>query len=156
MGEELGRLLFKFNILAQPDEASNTVNCDNNGRRIFFKEGTGPLGTIQWDWDTVSEWTITDCDGTNGTAAIDGPDVLFAVFVRLHGPLSSSLSILCNEDADIDIAEDLCLVGTVKRHKHTRFTQNLVADGLEGVTWTLDSATGYRNVDVRVYEVILP
>lgn len=157
---EVGQLLYNFNVIAVPhDWAVSDTECPNSGHRIFFtRVDSGRLGTILWtvDPNQPQKIEITDCDGTDSEADIQVNGAgRFYVFVRLLGPSRSSLSLLC-EDTDL-LNEALCLVGNVTLNRATskdfvKIMADLLADDLEQVTWTLDSITGFRHLQVRIYQ----
>jgi len=160
--KEVGQLLYNFNILAVPHDlsVSDTGLCPNSGHRIFFPfVESGQVGTILWRIDPLQQQkiAITDCDGTDGAAEIQvsGP-VKFFVFVRLVGPMRSALQIICTDNNLLN--GDLCLLDnpiTLRRTESKSFTKvmgDLLADDLEGVTWDLDSITGFRHLQVRIYQ----
>lgn len=160
---EVGQLLYNFNILAVPHDVSvsDTGDCPNSGHRIFFPfVESGQVGTILWRIDPLQQQkiAITDCDGTDGTAEIDLNGIgKFFVFVRLVGPMRSALQLQCIDDAaNLDT---LCLLDpnpiTLRRTESKSFTKvmgDLLANDLEGVTWDLDSVTGFRHLQVRIYQ----
>jgi hypothetical protein len=158
---QVGQLLFNFNIIAVPNEwVADDSTCPNSGHRIFFRDATsGTLGTILWTVDPTQSQSIsiTDCDGTTDHEAdiqLNGAG-RFYVFARLLGPLSSSVDLTC---ADTDLLNDaLCLVGTVNLNRtnskdFVKIMADLLADNLENVTWTLDNSTGFRIMQVKVYQ----
>src|SRR5215510_5417077 len=138
---EVGQLLYNFNILAVPHDASpiDTGDCPNSGHRIFFPfVESGQVGTILWRIDPTlnQKITITDCDGTDGAAEIDLNGIgKFFVFVRLVGPMRSALQLECIDDL---LNETLCLLDpnpiTLRRTESKSFTKvmgDLLADDQE-------------------------
>jgi hypothetical protein len=155
---DVGKMIYKFNVLAVPQEWSqDDSECSNSGRRVFFeRDGSGPIGTIEWDlWPSVNNFTMLDCDGTSDTTAVvEGPEgVEFYVMIRLHGPPTDSLSLTCTDVIDEGV-DDLCLVGTVQgqRGGFTKIMENVFDNAYEEVLWTLETSTNFRNAEVRVYE----
>ena len=156
---DVGKMLYKFNVLAVPNEwGADDEDCPNNGRRVFFlRKESGKIGEILWTLDpAASGFKITDCNGTrDGRAAIMADEeVNFYVFVRVHGKKTDSLDLTC-EDVDNPTGNPLCLVGTVKLNKGKSFTRimaNVFEDEMEEVLWTLETSTGFRNAEVRIYE----
>jgi len=158
---QVGKLLFNFNIHAVPNEwVADDSTCPNSGHRIFFTDATsGSIGTILWTVDPAQSQIISilDCDGTTDHEAdiqLNGAGK-FYVFARLFGPLRSSVNLSC---ADTDLLnEALCLIGTVSLNRTNskdvvKIMDDLFADNVEGVTWTQDNSTGFRIMQVRIYQ----
>ena len=100
---------------------------------------------------------ITDCDGTNdGTGAVLVNESLEVfVVLRVLGKKTDSLRLTCTNVIVSDNQDDLCLIDTETLRKGKVFTKimtNLFDDELEQVLWTLETSTGFRNANVRVYE----
>jgi hypothetical protein len=161
--DEVGKLLYNFNVIAVPNEwvAPDSL-CPNAGHRIFFQYVTsGPVGRILWTVDPLAPQSIriTDCDGTTDDEAnvvVNGAGK-FIVFVKLLGPLQSSIDLTCI-DTDLNL-QDLCLVDTVTLTRtgskdFVKIMADLLADDLENVTWILDNSTGFRILQVRVYQAL--
>jgi len=158
---DVGKLLYNFNIIAVPNEwVADDSTCPNSGHRMFFRRvASGFLGTILWTVDPTQSQRIeiTDCDGTTDHEAdvqVNGAG-RFYVFARLLGPLHSSLDLTCADDLLTN--ETLCVVGTVNLNRATskdfvKIMADLLADDLENVTWTLDNSTGFRILQVRIYQ----
>jgi len=158
---EVGKLLYNFNVIAIPNEwVTDDSTCSNSGHRIFFRRvNSGSLGTILWTVDPTQPQRIeiVDCDGTTDHEAdmqVNGAG-RFYVFVRLLGPLHSSVDVTCLDDL---LNENLCLpIGTVSLNRATskdfvKIMADLLADDLEHVTWELDNSTGFRIMQVRIYQ----
>jgi len=158
---EVGQLLYNFNVIAIPNEwVTDDSTCSNSGHRIFFRRvDSGSLGTILWTVDPTQPQRIeiVDCDGTTDHDAamqVNGAG-RFYVFVRLLGPLHSSLDVTCVDDL---LNENLCLpIGTVSLNRTTskdfvKIMADLLADDLEQVTWELDNSIGFRIMQVRIYQ----
>lgn len=165
--EDVGKMLYKFNILATPngDWSADDNVCPNEGHRVFFERvQNGAIGTITWKLDpTATGFDIVDCDGTSDKTAVIEADesVTFWVFVRVHGKATDSLHLVCEEVivSTNDVTgnlEDLCLIDQVTLKKSdksfTKIMTNLVDNEYEEVLWTLDTATGFRNAEVRIME----
>jgi len=159
-GTDVGRMLFKFNVIATPK--SNWVvpdgECTNNGHRIFFQRGSGnTLGTIHWDLipNLNPPYQIEDCDGTaDAEANVDvSESQAFYVVVRLLGPKTSTLSIRCKDVVEAG-ADDLCVLDDVtvaiNRNVTTKIMSNVVDNEVEEVLWTLSG--DWRIFEVRIYE----
>ena len=158
---DVGKLLYNFNVIAVPNEwVADDSTCPNSGHRMFFRRvASGSLGTILWTVDPTQSQSIeiTDCDGTTDHETdiqVNGAG-RFYVFARLLGPLHSSLDLTCADDLLIN--ETLCVVGTVNLNRATskdfvKIMADLLADDLENVTWTLDNSTGFRILQVRIYQ----
>ena len=158
---DVGKLLYNFNIIAVPNEwVADDSTCPNSGHRMFFRRvASGFLGTILWTVDPTQSQSIqiTDCDGTTDHETdiqVNGAG-RFYVFARLLGPLHSSLDITCLDDF---LNENLCIsLGAVNLNRTTskdfvKIMADLLADDLENVTWTLDNSTGFRILQVRIYQ----
>jgi hypothetical protein len=158
---DVGKMLYKFNMIATPhDWAQEDDVCQNSGRRIFYErpDGGGSLGTLTWLLNTsYNSFTLTDCDGTDGDAEIqaDG-EVAFWVVVRVLGPKNANLGLVCHEVLN-DTTTDLCVIDDVrinlnKSKDFTKIMDNVFDDVQEEVLWTLDGNTRFRIAEVRVYE----
>jgi len=158
---EVGKLLYNFNVIAVPNEwVADDSTCPNSGHRMFFRRvASGFLGTILWTVDPTQSQRIeiTDCDGTfdhETDIQVNGAG-RFYVFARLLGPLHSSLDVTCLDDF---LNENLCIsLGAVNLNRTTskdfvKIMADLLADDLENVTWTLDNSTGFRILQVRIYQ----
>jgi len=163
----LGKMLFKFNILATPngDWSADDTTCPNSGHRIFFERvATGTIGTIFWTYDPAATGIkITDCDGTDDLkrAAVTADEkVNFVVTIRVHGKATDSLNLICEEITNniLTPGEDLCIVDgakfVAKSNSFTKIGNNIYDDELEEILWTLETSTGFRNAEVRIYELI--
>jgi hypothetical protein len=158
--EDVGKMLYKFNVLAVPqgDWSEDDAVCNNSGRRVFFQRtNSGPIGTITWQLDpAASGFTLTDCDGTlDKTATVLADEELeFYVFVRVHGAATDTLDLRCEDVIDVGV-DNLCLIDTVRLSKGKSLTKimwNIFDNGYEEVLWTLETTTGFRNAEVRIYE----
>jgi hypothetical protein len=154
----VGKKLANFNIIAVPNEwVANDSVCPNNGARIFFRRGTSPW-TITWNFDpTVNGFGIVDCDGTTDKTAVvqQNAGTNVAIFVRVVGPKSSSLSLLCQDVLDVN-GVNSCLLGTYNLSKSkvfTKVTTHLFDTALSQVLWTLDPSTNFRIAQVDVYQL---
>jgi hypothetical protein len=157
---EVGKMIYKFNVLAVPqdDWSQDDTTCTNNGRRVFFqRDGAGDIGTIDWLLDPANHgFQITDCDGTHDTEVnIEGDQSDFVVVIRRHGPPTDDLGVRCIEVYDSDTGgDDLCVIDYVKasRGGFTKIMENVFDSEVEHVLWELDTATNFRNAEVRIYE----
>ena len=160
-----GKLLYKFNMIATPQEwAADDDLCPNNGHRIFFPQVDkgNTIGTLQWNLNNETSAgliDIYDCDGTtDGTAGIEIDEGLeFAVYVRVHGQNTDRLDLVCTDQIVSDNEDDLCLIDTVNMlHKSKSFTKimtNLYDGEYEQVLWTLENGNGFKNAEVRLYSI---
>jgi hypothetical protein len=155
---DVGKMLYKFNIVAIPQEWSgdDTV-CQDNGARMFFQRGGGAIGTVEWQLDPAAHgFQLTDCDGTtDGTGVVLADEkVSFYVMVRLLGPPTDSLNLVCEDKVVSDNQDDLCIIDSVNLTKQgfTKIMDNIYDGEYEEVLWTLSSGTDFRIADVRVYE----
>ena len=153
----LGQKLDQFNVIAKPGGWDPTAGNFCNGARIFFAEGSGgahnTLGTITWNLDpTVQGFQITDCNGTDGTATVTANEgVNFAVVIRVMGPLTSTLNLVCTVVTQ-SASDNLCMIGSGTFKKGNSFTRVLtnVADGtLEQVLWSFSG--DWKIFQVRLY-----
>lgn len=158
---EVGKLLYSFNVIAVPNEwIADDNTCPNSGHRMFFRRvNSGSVGTILWTVDPLQSQRIeiTDCDGTTDhetDVQINGAG-RFYVFAKLLGPLHSSLDVTCQDDL---LNDNLCIqIGAVSLNRATskdfvKIMADLFADDLENVTWILDNSTGFRILQVRIYQ----
>ncbi len=161
---DVGKMLFKFNILAVPnsDWSADDTTCPNSGHRVFFERvDSGAIGTITWKLDPAATGIkIVDCDGTaDGTAVVEADEkVAFWVVLRVHGKATDSLSLTCTNIIESTNADDLCIIDSETFGKGKSFTKimtNLFDDEYEEVLWSLETSTGFRNAEVRVYERIV-
>jgi hypothetical protein len=159
---DAGKLLYNFNIVAVPqgDWVTDDAVCTNSAHRIFFERvSSGPLGTITWNLDPVANgFRITDCDATADKEAdlLVDEEVEFWVMIRVQGAVTDSLDLTCTDIIDVGV-DDLCILNGVKvtYHKDKAFTKvmfNVFDDGFEQVLWTLETSTGFRIAQVRIYE----
>jgi hypothetical protein len=154
----VGKKIANFNIIATPNEwVQSDTTCTNNGARMFFRRGTSNW-TIQWNFDPLAHgFDITDCDGTtDGTAAVSqDAGVSVAIFVRVVGPKTSTLNLVCTDVIDVN-GVNSCLLGTYNLSKSKTFTKvttHLADDLFSQVLWTLQPGTDFRIAQVDVYEV---
>ncbi|MFQ5970608.1 MAG: hypothetical protein ACE5J2_08975 [Nitrososphaerales archaeon] len=144
------KFIGKVNVIIHPNDwVGDDEVCPNHGHRIFFKDpGAGVIGKVNWKWDpAVSSLKVTDCDGTTDKLGeVHVPDKgKSAVYVRLLGPVPSEVKLKCEEINDVNDNEDLCKITDInitKGNSFVRIAQNLFADGLEGVTFTLEKVDG--------------
>jgi hypothetical protein len=155
---EVGKKLANFNIIATPNEwVQDDSVCSNNGARMFFRRGTSPW-TVTWNFDPLAHgFDIVDCDGTTDKTAVVQQDAgtNVAIFVRIVGPKTSSLSLACLDVLDPN-GVNSCLLGTYNLSKSktfTRVTTHMFDDALSQVLWTLDASTNFRIAQVDVYEL---
>ena len=155
---DVGKQLYKFNVIAVPQEdwAEDDGECSNNGSRIFFqRDNGGAIGTIKWElWPNLNtDFRIQDCDGTNDDWAVvqANESIAFWVTVRLLGPKTSTLNLVCTEIID-EGTDDLCVVGAVnlQRNATTKIMQNVFDNEYEEVLWSLSG--NWRIIDVRIWE----
>jgi hypothetical protein len=155
----LGQKLTQFNVIAKPGGWDPSAGNSCNGSRIFFAEDNGgandTLGTITWNLDpTVSGFQITDCNGTDGTATVTADEnVNFAVVIRVLGPVSSSLNLVCT--VVVQSANDnLCMIasGTFKKgNSFTKVMMNVADNEFEQVLWSLSG--DWKIFQVRLYQI---
>jgi len=161
---EVGKQLWKFNVIALPATSgwSNGDHC--NGAKMFFRDDTKNLGTISWYFDPAAakDFEITDCDATDGAGSVmvDGNTGNVIVAVRLVGPKTSTLTLVCEDglngpNGELDGAQDLCLLDDFNLAKSKNFTkimQKYASEEFEGVLWTLSG--DWKIFDVRVFELL--
>src|SRR5262245_28650475 len=159
--DDVGKKLFSFNILAVPQTnwSTNDTTCTNSGHRIFFQRvQSGSIGSIAWTFDpkAAQNFKITDCDGTrDGTGAVLVNEALAVyVMIRVVGKKTDSLALTCAELIDVG-TDDLCLIDSETFNKGKSFTKimsNVFDNDKEEVLWTLETATGFRNAQVWIFE----
>lgn len=153
---DVGKKLWNFNVIATPNGSwvEDDTACSNNGSRIFFEEDT--IGTIRWSLYPYAnqDFNITDCDGTSdGTGAVAANESLsFYVMIKLVGPKTSSLNLVCEDVVDYIGVDDLCMVDSVNltRNATTKIMQNVVENQYEEVLWTMSG--DWKIFQVLVYE----
>ena len=155
---DVGKMLYKFNVIAVPqsDWVVSDSECTNNGHRIFFERGNGnTLGEILWHLqpNLKPSFQIQDCDGTNDAEADvwANESQRFYVMVRLLGPKTSTLHLVCTDIIDEGI-DDLCLIDSVhlQRNSTTKIMENVVDNEYEEVLWEFSG--NWRIFEVRIYE----
>lgn len=162
-GISVGKKLFSFNVIAKPGGWDPTVQQACNGARIFFAEGNaganGTMGEIFWNLDpTVTGFEITDCNATDGNATVTADEnVNFAFFIRVQGPITSELNLVCTVIAQ-SLNDNLCLVGGVQKfskgNSFTKIGVNVADNAFESVLWTFFG--DWKIFDVRLYQVTSP
>jgi hypothetical protein len=154
----VGKKLWNFTVIAHPsgDWSADDDVCPNNGNRIFFEEGNGnTLGTIRWHLEPNNnpDFDITDCDGTyDGDADVFANESLrFWVMIKLVGPKTSALNVVCQDVVVSDNQDDLCVYsGGITRNSTTKIFSNLVDNEYEEVLWSLSG--DWKVFQVLVYE----
>jgi hypothetical protein len=160
-GISVGKMVFHFNVIAKPGGWDNTLQQACNGSRIFFAEGdgvNGTLGTIVWNLIPTTPpggFEITDCNATDdGIGVVSANEnVNFAFFIRLQGPKTSALSLVCTVIVQSG-TDNLCLLDSqvIFKSKGGNFTKIgfNIADGVfENVLWSFSG--DWKIFDVRLY-----
>jgi hypothetical protein len=159
---EIGKKLWSFNVLVRPNSWDDTGNACN-GARIFYGSDSGGVGgTLMWTLnpDAAQNFRITDCNGTDGSAAVevDENQGNVIVAIRVLGPRNSHLSIACTSiNPNIAEGEELCIQDQTNLDRNKSFTKmmkNIADNELENVLWTFDSTNTWKIFQVRVYEYI--
>jgi hypothetical protein len=72
--------------------------------------------------------------------------------IKLVGPKTSSLNLVCTDVVDYLGVDDLCMVGSVnlQRNATTKIMHNIVENQYEEVLWTF--AGNWKIFQVQVYE----
>jgi hypothetical protein len=156
---DVGKQLYKFNVIAVPNDSwTDSETCENNGSRIFFERGNGStIGTIKWElWPNLyTDFRISDCDATKDATAVvqANESIRFWVTVRLLGPKTSNLNLVCTEVIDAGV-DDLCVIGSanLQRGATTKIMSNVFDNAYEEVLWSLSG--DWRILDVRIWEKI--
>ena len=155
---DVGKKLFNFNVIAVPngDWVVDDSECTNNGKRIFFEQGDGnTLGTIKWALypDQNQSFDIQDCDGTGDSFAEIWANELqrFYVMIKLVGPKTSSLNVVCTDVIDYLGVDDLCLYsGGITRNSTTKIMENVAEGQYEEVLWEFSG--DWKIFQVLIYE----
>ncbi len=157
---DLGKKLFQFNVIAKPGGWDPSINGNAcNGARIFFSQDSGgpnnTLGSIMWNLDpTVAGFQLTDCDGTDGAAAVTADEkVNFAVVIRVQGPKISALDFVCTVVTQ-SAGDNLCMIDSATFKMGSSFTKvmsNIADNTFEQVLWTLSG--DWKIFQVRLYEL---
>src|SRR5262249_30430621 len=142
----VGRKLAQFNVIAKPGAWDPTVGNSCNGARIFFAEDSGgaghtPATNSSNPQPRLNRVYITDCKGTDGDATVTTDEkVSFAFFIRVMGPATSSLNLVCAEVVQ-SLNDNLCLIdGAQTINKGNSFTKigfNIADDEFAQVLWSL-------------------
>jgi hypothetical protein len=151
----VGKKLANFNLIMHPHSWDNPNGC--NGSRIFFAQDAMPW-TITWNFVpdlSGPSFQITDCNATTDGGAIIAEDagIPVYIFVRVVGPLNSSLGIVCQDVIDLNGANE-CLVDSTtlsKNKSFTKITSHLADTMFSQVLWTLDPSTNFKIAQVDVY-----
>jgi hypothetical protein len=154
---DVGKKIANFNIIQTPHGwvADDSV-CPNNGARIFFSADVTPW-TILWQFDPAyNNFDIYDCNGTNDGTAVINQDagVPVDIFIRLQGPATSAIQLVCTIPTDPNLVND-CYLGTYNLSKSKTFTKvttHLFDTVYSNVLWTLQNATNFKIAQVDVYE----
>jgi hypothetical protein len=156
---DVGKKLWNFNVLAKPNAwVASSTTCPNNGNRIFFKQGSNgsTLGTITWHFDPAANqsFNITDCNGTiDGDAdVVVDESMQVYVMIKLVGPKTSSLNVVCTDVIDYLGVDDLCLIGSanINRNSTTKIMSNIAEGQYEEVLWSLSGS--WKVFQVQIYE----
>ncbi len=158
----VGKKLAQFNVILKPNEWNGGGNACDGSRIFFWNDNGNTMGTITWFLGPlpVSNFTITDCDGTDGAAAVQLPDGLgdSIVAIRVMGPSGSDLKFVCTVvTANESTGEDLCVldnpVDLSKKKNFTTVMMNLADGAFQNVLWDQFNNT-WKIFQVRVYEWI--
>jgi hypothetical protein len=152
----VGKKLANFNLILHPHAWDNLGNACN-GSRIFFAQDAMPW-TITWNFVpnlSGPSFQITDCNATtDGGATIqEDAGIPVYIFVRVLGPVSSSLGIVCQDVMDVNNVNE-CLVASATLSKNktfTKITSHLADTVFSQVLWTLDPSTNFKIAQVDVY-----
>ncbi len=152
----VGKKLDNFNLIMHPHAWDNVGNACN-GSRIFFAADATPW-TITWNFVpnlNGPSFQITDCNATTDGGAVIQEDagIPVYIFVRVVGPKTSSLGIVCQDVLDLNGANE-CLVASTtlsKSKTFTKITSHLADTIFSQVLWTLDPSTNFKNAQVDVY-----
>lgn len=160
---EIGRKLWSFNMLVRPNSWDDSGNACN-GSRIFYGSDSGGVGgTLNWTLDpnAAQNFQITDCNGTDGQAAVtvDENQGNVIVAIRLVGPRKSTLSIACTSvNPNIAEGEELCVQDQFNLDRNskafTKVMKNIADNEFENVLWTFDTTGTWKIFQVRVYQYI--
>ena len=155
-GADLGKKIANFNIILHP-HAWDDLGNSCNGSRIFFAMDQAPW-EITWNFDPlVNGFDIVDCNGTSDGNALIEQDagVPAAIFLRVLGPVSSSLQLTCLQLVFTTANQAECLIST-ENFSHsktfTRVTQHVADTEFSQVLWTLQPSTNFKIAQVDVYE----
>jgi hypothetical protein len=152
----VGKKLDSFNLIIHPHAWDNLGNACN-GSRIFFAANATPW-TLTWNFVpnlSGQSFQIVDCNATTDGGAVVQEDagIPVYIFVRVVGPVSSSLGIVCTDVIDVN-SVNLCLIGSAtlsKSKTFTKITSHLADTVFSQVLWTLDPSTNFKIAQVDVY-----
>jgi hypothetical protein len=101
-------------------------------------------------------FNIYDCDGTTDRSAVIQEDagVPVDIFIRVLGPLTSSLDFVCQDVIDVNGVNACLISGANLSHSKsfTKVTTHLFDTVFSEVLWTLDPSTNFKIAQVDVYE----
>jgi len=149
--------VFQFNVIGYPEGQSYDGNC-GNGRRIFVNRNTNNAKV------RVSEegvWQIVDCDATQDKTAVLYTDMPaeYSVYVRILGMPGGHINICADTVTDFESGEHLCLLGEIDLTRGSGKSQFQIApramfdEDLEDIMWKVETNSGFRIVQFRVYEM---
>ena len=152
----VGKKLANFNLIVHPHAWDNLGNACN-GSRIFFAQDTAPW-TLTWNFVpnlSGPSFQITDCNGTTdgGASIAEDAGIPVYIFLRVLGPVTSSLGIVCQDVVDVNNANE-CLIANAtlsKSKTFTKITSHLADTVFSQVLWTLDPSTNFKIAQVDVY-----
>jgi hypothetical protein len=150
------RLVYSFNLIGKPADQAYDGNC-GNGHRIFVNRDANNAQILVRDLD--DGWHVENCNATDGNQAelhTDGLGI-YDVYVRILGPEGAHLHI-CADPALEDPFIDDCSLGTIDltrgqgRPRFTVHPDEIFDAELEDILWNVDTNSGFRIAQFRVYE----
>jgi hypothetical protein len=152
----VGKKLDNFNLIVHPHSWDNLGNACN-GSRIFFAQDTAPW-TLTWNFVpnlSGPSFQITDCNATTdgGAAISEDAGIPVYIFLRVLGPKTSSLGIVCQDVVDVNGVNE-CLIASAnlgKSKSFTKITSHLADTMFSQVLWTLDPSTNFKIAQVDVF-----
>jgi hypothetical protein len=149
--------VYQFNMIGYPAGQEYTGGC-GQGNRVFVNRDAHNARMLVTDG---ASWDITDCNATadNWAEMTTNDTGSYAVFVRILGQPGGSLSICADTYEDYIAGETLCLLGTIDLTRgpgHSRFElapSSMFDASLEDIVWSIETNTGFRNAQFRVYRL---
>jgi hypothetical protein len=154
----VGKKLDNFNLILHPHSWDNLGSNACNGSRIFYSADAMPW-TLTWNFVpnlSGPSFQITDCNATTtgGGVVQEDAGIPVYIFVRVVGPKTSSLGIVCTQPVVTIANTNECLIASAnlaKSKTFTKITQHVFDTQFSQVLWTLDPSTNFKIAQVDVY-----
>jgi hypothetical protein len=149
--------VFQFNLIGVPK--TYTGGC-GNGARIFVDRGAAAAKVTVY-YTATGGWDILNCNGSgSNVASLQNPDMgTFVVYARILGKPGGSLTICADILVDQVSQETLCALDTFSLTRSSGKStfkpvpNAIFATALYNVLWTIETNTGFRIAQFRIYQV---